>query len=71
MILKFPKTMFEMHSIEHLERCKIARCMKARLIDARLEGPAAEAAYGELAKEAESDYAQRPWLLVQQSKMIH
>ena len=45
--------------------------MKARLIDARLEGAEAEAAYGELAKEAESDYAQRPWLLVQQSKMIH
>ena len=63
--------MFEMHSIEHLERCKIARCMKARLIDARLEGPAAAAAYAALAREAKSDFAQRPWLLVPQSTRIH
>ena len=63
--------MFTMNSIGHLERCGIARCMAARLIDDRLEGKAAEAAYGELAKEATADHAQRPQLLVQQSKLVH
>ena len=60
-----------MNSIGHLERCAIARCMAARLINARLEGDAAAAAFGELAREAEDDYSQRPQLLVQQSRMIH
>ena len=63
--------MFTMNSIGHLERCSVARCMAARLIDDRLEGKAAEAAYGELAKEATADYAQRPQLLVPPSKMVH
>lgn len=63
--------MFEMHSLAHFERCRVARCMAARLIDARLTGTEAEAAYMSLSEEATADSAQRAMLLVQQSALVH
>ena len=60
-----------LNNLGHFENRCVARCLSARLIEARLEGVAAQEAYKALAIEADNDWPQLRWLLVQQSKLVH
>ena len=64
--------MFTMlNSLGHFERCCVARRMMAELIDDRLEGAEAVAAFKRLEHEARVDWFELRWLLLPPSKRIH
>ena len=63
--------MMRLNSLRHYERCRVVRCLEARLIDSRLDGDDAVAAFLKLGADADDDRRQLRWLLVQQSKLVH
>ncbi len=47
------------------------RCFRGQQINLLLEGDEAYESFTSLFREATEDYLQLPWLLVQQSRMVH